>query len=259
MRMMYRRTLTDAHQLDQPLVLLQAAEAASGLDKTVALRFLNRPNPYETGHMHGLFPCHTRMRVRFVAKLDAEKGMVQDTLATIMDFEFRNGHRIQYRRCKGDEFFSPKFLPAGLWAAVDGYQGCSGWEALLDICRLHVADDLAAERLAKSFWFLPAEETVIQLSSSEKREVRRCGFQITHANFFTSTASQGLTLHSGTIIDCARLPEMNDENWWLHLCYVSGDSFGRHAATETTSTRNFGTRTSSKNSSKSVRFSETSG
>ena len=47
--------------------------------------------------------------------------------------------------------------------------------------------------------------------------VRRCGFRITHAQFFTSTASQGLTLRAGTIIDCARLPEMDDENWWLHL------------------------------------------
>ena len=216
-RVMYRRTLIDAHELDQPLVLLQAADTSSGLDKTVALRFLNRPNPYQTGHMHGLFPCHTGMRIRFVAKLDAEKGMVQDTHATIMDFEFHDVDRAQYRGCKGGELFSPRFLPAGLWVAVDGYQGCAGWEALLDICRPHVADDQAAERLAKSFWFLPAEETVIQLSSSEKYEVRRCGFRITHANFFTSTASQGLTLRSGTIIDCARLPEMNDENWWLHL------------------------------------------
>ena len=58
---------------------------------------------------------------------------------------------------------------------------------------------------------------VIQLNSSQKYDVRRCGFRITHANFFTSTGSQGLTLREGTIIDCARLPEMDDENWWLHL------------------------------------------
>ena len=216
-RMMYRRALTDAHELDQPLVLLQAADTALGLDKAVALRFLNRPNPYQTGHMHGLFPCHAGMRIRFVAKLDAEKGMVQDTQATIIDFEFHDADRARYRQCKGGELFSPKFLPAGLWVAVDGYQGCPKSEALLKMCRSHVTDEQAAERLARSVWFLPAEETKIQLSSSEKYEVRRCGFRITHANFFTSTASQGLTLRSGTIIDCARMPEMNDENWWLHL------------------------------------------
>ena len=216
-RMMYRRTLLDASRADQPLVMLQAADHASGLEKEVALRFLNRPNPYQTGHMHGLFPCHVGMRIRLVAKLDAKKGMVQDTMATIMDFEFHSSDRHRYHKCKGGELFSPEYLPSGLWVAVDGYQGCAGWEDLLSQCAPHMPNDAKAEELAKSFWFLPAEEVVISLSSSQKYEVRRCGFRITHAQFFTSTASQGLTLRAGTIIDCARLPEMDDENWWLHL------------------------------------------
>ena len=75
-RMMYRRTLTDAHELDQPLVLLQAADTASGLERTVALRFLNRPNPY----MHGLFL--TGMRIRF-----------------------HSDDRSLYRKCKGGDLF----------------------------------------------------------------------------------------------------------------------------------------------------------
>jgi hypothetical protein len=216
-RMMYRRALLDAAQADQPLVLVQAADNASGLERDVAFRFLNRPNPYQTGHMHGLFPCHVGMRIRLVAKLDADKGMVQDTLATIMDFEFHSTDRARYRQCKGGELFSPEYLPSGLWVAVDGYQGCSGYEDLLARCTAHIENYQEAERLAKSFWFLPAEEVVIQLNSSQKYDVRRCGFRITHANFFTSTGSQGLTLREGTIIDCARLPEMDDENWWLHL------------------------------------------
>ena len=216
-RMMYRRALLDAAQADQPLVLLQAADNASGLERDVAFRFLNRPNPYQTGHMHGLFPCHVGMRIRLVAKLDADKGMVQDTLATIMDCEFQSNDRARYRQCKGGELFSPEYLPSGLWVAVDGYQGCCGYEDLLTRCTAHIENFQEAERLAKSFWFLPAEEVVIQLNSSQKYDVRRCGFRITHANFFTSTGSQGLTLREGTIIDCARLPEMDDENWWLHL------------------------------------------
>ena len=216
-RMMYRRALLDAAQADQPLVLLQAADNASGLERNVAFRFLNRPNPYQTGHMHGLFPCHVGMRIRLVAKLDADKGMVQDTLATIMDFEFHSNDRARYGQCKGGELFSPEYLPSGLWVADDGYQGCCGYEDLLTRCTAHIENFQEAERLAKSFWFLPAEEVVIQLNSSQKYDVRRCGFRITHANFFTSTGSQGLTLREGTIIDCARLPEMDDENWWLHL------------------------------------------
>ena len=198
-RMMYRRTLLDAAESDQPLVLLQAADNASGLEREVAFRFLNRPNPYQTGHMHGLFPCHVGMRIRLVAKLYGKKGMVQDTMATVMDFEFHSSDRARYQKCKGGELFSPEYLPSGLWVAVDGYQGCVGYEDLLSRWSTHIKDQEKAVKLAKSLWFLPTEEVGVQLSSGEKYDVRRCGFRITHANFLTSTGSQGLTLRSGTI------------------------------------------------------------
>ena len=85
------------------------------------------------------------------------------------------------------------------------------------MCRKHVQTDEEACKLAKSFWFLPAVEVKVLFSSTQKHEVRRCGFQVTHAQCLTSTASQGLTLRTGTIVDCARLPELDDDNWWLHL------------------------------------------
>ena len=65
-----------------------------------------------------------------------------------------------------------------------------------------------ADKLARSFCFLRAEEVVVQYS---KFEVRRCGFRVTHAHCLTSTGSQGLTLRSGTAVDCARLNELDDE------------------------------------------------
>ena len=99
--------------------------------------------------MHGLFPCHVGMRIRLVAKLDADKGMVQDTLATIMDFEFHSNDRARYGQCKGGELFSPEYLPSGLWVADDGYQGCCGYEDLLTRCTAHIENFQEAERLAK--------------------------------------------------------------------------------------------------------------
>ncbi|CAJ1351727.1 unnamed protein product, partial [Effrenium voratum] len=120
-------------------------------------------------------PYHLRVKGTvgvnvIVQKLDAlpwpNAGMVQDTQAVILDFEF------------------------------------------------HAEE---AEKLAKSLWFLPAVEVEVLFSSTQKYTVRRCGFQITHAKFLTSTASQGITLRQGTIVDCARLPEMDDDTWWLHL------------------------------------------
>eukprot|EP00435_Cladocopium_sp_Y103_P009670 s5712_g2.t1 len=87
----------------------------------------------------------------------------------------------------------------------------------MKLCLQHVSDEAAAEKLARSFWFLPAEEIVVKFSSGDNYTVKRCGFRVAHANFFTSTGSQGLTLRKGTVVDCARLPDMDDDNWWLHL------------------------------------------
>ena len=98
--------------------------------------------------------------------------------------------------------------------SVTGYSGCAQFEDMMDLCREHTNTEEEAKQLAKSFWFLPAEEVVVPYN---KVEVRRCGFRITHAQFLTSTASQGVTLRDGTIIDCARQPEMDEDNWWLHL------------------------------------------
>lgn len=216
-RMMCRRALLDAVSSAQPLVLLQAADHSADLDKQVAFRFLNRPNPYRTGHMHGIFPCHVGMQVRLIAKLDAEKGMIQDTIGTIMDFEFHSVDRAAYSQCRGGEIFSPQFLPSGIWLSVEGYQGCRNVDDLVELCSRSVSDAAAAAHLARSFWFLPAEEIVVKFSSTQNYQVKRCGFRMTHASFFTSTGSQGLTLRKGTVVDCARLPEMDDDNWWLHL------------------------------------------
>ena len=58
--------------------------------------------------------------------------------------------------------------------------------------------------------------------SSETHTIRRQGFPLTHANFLTSTASQGQTISTGVTIDCARLPPTGsrgtqDGDYWLHL------------------------------------------
>ena len=52
--------------------------------------------------------------------------------------------------------------------------------------------------------------------------MNRIGFALTHANYLTSTSSQGQTIRTGVIIDCARVEPtgyqgMSDVEWWLHL------------------------------------------
>ena len=50
--------------------------------------------------------------------------------------------------------------------------------------------------------------------------VQQDGFALTHANYLTSTASQGQTLRTGVTIDCARVdPQgkrgLSDGDWWI--------------------------------------------
>ena len=52
--------------------------------------------------------------------------------------------------------------------------------------------------------------------------MKRVGFCLKHAAFFTSTSVQGHTLRGGITIDCARIEPrgrqgLSEDEWWLHL------------------------------------------
>ena len=204
----------EASRRNQRLVFLQAADTCTDMTHEARLRFLNQPNPYNTGLIHGILPCYVGMDIRLLARLDAEQGLVQDTVATIMDFVFHDKDRARYLRTPAGEMFTPEYLPSGLLVSIKGYRGCTCWESFLPLCLAHVGSPEKAEELARSFYFLEAEEVVVSYSG---HQVRRCGFRATNANCLTSTASQGLTLRSGTVVDCGRQKEKDDDEWWLHL------------------------------------------
>ncbi|CAE7263859.1 PIF7 [Symbiodinium sp. CCMP2456] len=179
-RMLFRRAILDAVRGSVPLVLLQCADECSDLNRDVAFRLLNQANPNRTGHMHGVLPCHVGMEIRLLEKMDAKKGMVQDTQATILDFEFHEQDRAAYNKTPGGDVFSPQFLPSGLWVSVCKYAGNKDWKTMAGLCRPRVADNDAAEELARSLWFLPATEVKIHFSSARKYVIRRCLCQVHH-------------------------------------------------------------------------------
>ena len=236
-RMISRRAVMDARKFGVPLLLAQCADECHDMDRNVAFRFLNQMNPHNTGHMHGILPVHVGMRLRFLGKFSAALGLVQETCCTVLDFELHEQDRVIYAATAPGDLFQPSFLPAGFWVSVDNYDKCPIWEEFMDKLddgrnpfdavgpgpSLTLSRQMLAEKLAKSMWFLPAMETTVNFSSTKKYDVRRCGFQASHANFLTSTASQGQTIRTGVTIDCARLSPtgaatgMDDDGWWLHL------------------------------------------
>ena len=66
------------------------------------------------------------------------------------------------------------------------------------------------------------EATFTWEASSEAHSVKRYGFMLTHANYLTTTASQGQTIRAAVTIDCARNEPQgqrgtSDDAWWLNL------------------------------------------
>ena len=121
------------------------------------------------------------MRLRLLAKFNADMGLVQETCCTVVDFELHEQDRLRYAATAPGELFHPNFLPAGIWVSVDNYDKCPIWESFVetfdDGCNpydsvgpgpflLH-SRQVIAERLAKSMWFLPAMETTVTFSSTQ--------------------------------------------------------------------------------------------
>lgn len=209
-----RRSRSDALEAGVPLVFLQAVDECNTIDREAAQRLLNVPNLHNTGHIHGVLPAHIGMRVRFTIKVNSRLGLVQEQRATIVGFAFKEEDRVRYNACQAGELFRPKFSPAGIWLQVDDFTDSPIDEELAGF-----VDDEGCRKGLHSY--APIEAT-FTWQSSETHTVRRTGFPLTHEKFLTSTACQGLTVHTGVSIDCARVPPagkigMCDDDWWLHL------------------------------------------
>ena len=223
-RWISQRARHDARACGVPLVFLQAADECNTIDRDAAQRLLNVPNMHNTGNIHGVFPSHVGMRVRFAVKVNSKVGLVQEQRATIVDFVFKDSDRMRYNACQPGELFRPRYLPAGIWLEVDGFQDSPIHEEVLpwlddDCCSC--CHGVALRRARGLHLFTPVEAT-FTWRSSDNHSVRRTGFSLTHANYLTSTAAQGQTLRAGVTIDCARtapvgMMGMSDETWWLHL------------------------------------------
>ena len=112
-RQIPQRAQRDALSLGVPLVFLQSVDECNSIDRDAAQRLLNVPNIHNTGHMHGVLPCHIGMRVRFTVKFNSKLGLVQEQRGTIVDILFKEEDRERYRHTGPGQLFRPRYLPAG--------------------------------------------------------------------------------------------------------------------------------------------------
>ena len=74
--------------------------------------------------MHGILPVHIGMRLRLLAKFNADLGLVQETCCTVVESEPHAQDRVRYDATAAGDIFHPDFPPAGLWVSVDNYDKC---------------------------------------------------------------------------------------------------------------------------------------
>ena len=223
-RWISQRARRDARELGVPLVFLQAVDECNTIGKEAAQRLLNVPNMHNTGNIHGVLPAHVGMRVRFAIKVNSRLGLVQEQRATIVDFVWKEEDRIRYNNCRPGELFRPHYLPAGIWLQVDDFVDSPISSDVLPL----IDDDCCScchavcERRARGLHLFNPVEVAFTWQSSDKHTVKRTGYALTHADYLTSTGSQGQTIRTGVTIDCARLERngrtgLQDADWWLHL------------------------------------------
>ena len=218
-RWVMMRARRDAAVLRTPLFLLQSADSASPpLTKDMAAKLLNHYNPYETGHMHGMWAAHLGMRVRLLTPLDNQRGLVLEAEGVVIHVVVNPADQPRVDAAFAQD--SPKdplyleHVPVGLWVRFDKYTGAPFHRELLQ------ADESLTENVMQSLVFVEPSRT-LRPFTWRGHSVNRVGWALSHAGVRTSTACQGKTLKGGVIIDCARRETgphpMDDPTWWLHL------------------------------------------
>ena len=106
-------------------------------------------------------------------------------------------------------------MPTGIWLQVDDFADSPSWSSL----REFVPDGT----VARGLYCMPLMESEFAWeTASQKHNVKRFGFVLTHAHYLTTTASQGQTIRAAVTIDCARSEPQgargeSDDEWWLNL------------------------------------------
>ena len=215
-RWIMMRSQRDAAALRTPLFLLQAADASSPpMPADVAAKMMNKANPKDTGGMHGLFPAHLGMRVRFLDALDLGSGLVKDAEGEVVHIAAHplDQEDVDAAMATGGGTVYLRHLPLGLWVRMDKYTGAPFCK------RLQRHADGLSPALTQSLVFV--EPRTSDAFDFRGYRVTRTGLPVSHGRVITSTACQGRTMRAGVIVDCGRheggATPKEDEDWWLDL------------------------------------------
>ena len=227
-RSMVERAHRDARELDVPLYCLQAADQrhkkkTAALEKQLTHQLLTIPNMHKTGKLQGMLLLHESMIVRLSDVLAPKHALVKDKLGIVIkiDLHHQDKERLDNLPCGYREFF-PEYMAKGVWVKILNYKQSPMKKHLLEHCHSVLDESELDETDVGSVIFVELVHSEFKIDvnlagESEKVEVIRWQFPLTHGMLRTAFAAQGLTLEGGVVVDLRRAGGLEDDDWWLAI------------------------------------------
>ena len=227
-RSMVERAHRDARELNVPLYCLQAADQrhkkrTAALEKQLTHQLLTIPNLHKTGKLQGMLLLHESMVVRLTDVLAPKHALVKDKLGMVLkiDLHHRDKERLDNLPHGFRQFF-PEYMAKGVWVKILKYNQSPMKEHLVQHWQRMGTESDCDESDAGSIIFveLVHAEFKVDLNlagDSEKIEVIRWQFPLTHGMLRTAYGAQGLTLDGGVVVDLRRAGGLEDDDWWLAI------------------------------------------
>jgi hypothetical protein len=230
-RSMTERAHRDAKELDVTLYCLQAADRrhkkrTADLEAQLTHQLLTVPNLHKTGKLQGMLLLHESMIVRLTDVLSPKHGLVKDKLAMVLKIDLHQEDQFRLDNLPpGFRQFFPEYMAKGIWVKILKYSKSpmkahlvQKWQNLDGR-----SDDDAAD--AGGVLFIELVHSVFKIDvklddDTEKIEVIRWQFPLTHGMLRTAFAAQGLTLEGGVLTDLRRCGGLDDEDWWLAIYVI---------------------------------------
>ena len=231
-RSMVERAHRDAKELDVPLYCLQAADKrhrkrSDTLEAQLTHQLLTIPNLHKTGKLPGMLLLHESMTVRLSDVLAPKHGLVKDKLAIVLKIDLHQNDQVRLKNLPpGFRQFFPEFMAKGVWVKVFNYKRSPMKQHLLQEWELKGSQTHACleanDADSDSVIFIELVHANFKVDidltgDSEKIDVIRWQFPLTHGMLRTAFGAQGLTLEGGVVVDLRRQGGLDDDDWWLAI------------------------------------------
>jgi hypothetical protein len=123
---------------------------------------------------------------------------------------------------QGFQQFFPEFMAKGVWVKVFNYKRSPMKKHLLQEWEMKGAETELDDADSDSVIFIELVHSNFKVDidvagETEKIDVIRWQFPLTHGMLRTAFGAQGLTLEGGVVVDLRRAGGLDDDDWWLAI------------------------------------------